>query len=191
MKKLDAIKDGEGNIIISEDSFEFLLACLDNQKFVGELPKNGDSIAEGEESYNATQLAIQNSIDEYNKECRKILHQNYVFTTESDGYFLVKKYKHQDNITPWSGKDVGKIYEIFKDTKRIYQKEIEEKGTLSLFEDDKEKSVGPPENEPWYFERPLRYDGDYLTVSEVYPNNRPWTEEEIKKIQFHFNHQNF
>ena len=36
MVKLEARKEN-GNIIISEDSFEHLLSCLDNQKFVGEL----------------------------------------------------------------------------------------------------------------------------------------------------------
>ena len=39
--KLEAKKDGKGNVVISEDSFEMVLACLDNQKFVGEQPQNG------------------------------------------------------------------------------------------------------------------------------------------------------
>ncbi len=30
MIKIDAKKDGKGNIIITEDSFEMLLACIDN-----------------------------------------------------------------------------------------------------------------------------------------------------------------
>lgn len=38
--KVDAIKDGQGNVVISEDSFEMLLNCLDNQKFIGELSEN-------------------------------------------------------------------------------------------------------------------------------------------------------
>lgn len=81
--KIEAIKDGNGNIIITENSFEMLLSCLDNS---------------------------------YNIECRKILNQKYIIDTVEDGYFLIKRYEHQDKITPWSGNDVGLVYELFKDT---------------------------------------------------------------------------
>jgi len=37
MIKIEAKKDGKGNIIITEDSFEMLLACIDNQKFINNL----------------------------------------------------------------------------------------------------------------------------------------------------------
>lgn len=30
--KINAIKNGNGNILITEDSFEMLLSCLDKQK---------------------------------------------------------------------------------------------------------------------------------------------------------------
>ena len=114
--EVNAIKDGNGNVVISEDSFEMLLACLDNQKFVGESPQNGDSLSVGEDNYWKGQEDIQNTIDSYNTECRKILHQKYIFETKNDGYYLTKKYEHQNDITPWSGEDVELVMEIFKNT---------------------------------------------------------------------------
>jgi len=74
MVKLEAKKDGKGQIIISEDSFEHLLSCLDNQKFVGEPPQNGDSIDVGEREYNRVQREIQDAIDDFNRQCRSLLH---------------------------------------------------------------------------------------------------------------------
>jgi len=74
MVKLEAKKDGQGNIVISEDSFEHLLNCLDNQKFVGELPINGDSMAVGVEEYYSVQEQIQDAIDDFNRQCRALLH---------------------------------------------------------------------------------------------------------------------
>ncbi len=74
MMKLKMHKDGKGNIVISEDSFEMILACLDNQKFINETPQNGDSIVVGKSKYNKAQKDIQNAIDFYNRECRKVLH---------------------------------------------------------------------------------------------------------------------
>jgi len=73
MVQLEATKK-DGNIIISEDSFEHLLACLDNQKFVGEPPQNGDSLSVGYDEYYRVQNEIQHAIDNFNKQCRKLLH---------------------------------------------------------------------------------------------------------------------
>ncbi len=73
MVKLEATKK-DGYIIIAEHSFEHLLACLDNQKFVGEAPPNGDALAMGEEAYNETQREIQEAIDNFNRQCRVLLH---------------------------------------------------------------------------------------------------------------------
>ncbi len=73
MVKLEAIKK-DGCIIIAEHSFEHLLACLDNQKFVGELPINGDSVSVGKEEYYRVQNEIQEAIDDFNVQCRKLLH---------------------------------------------------------------------------------------------------------------------
>jgi hypothetical protein len=75
MVKLEAKIDGD-NVIISQDSFEHLLNCLDNQKFVGEPPQNGDSIAEGEEGYNFVQKEIQAAIDDFNRQCRALLNEH-------------------------------------------------------------------------------------------------------------------
>ena len=71
--KLNAYKDGKGNVIISEQCFDFLLSCLDNQKFVGELPQNSDSFSIGISEYIKTQKEIQDVIDDFNIQCRKIL----------------------------------------------------------------------------------------------------------------------
>lgn len=73
MVKLDARKEGN-YIIIHKDSFEYLLACLDNQKFVHEAPPNGDALVIGPEKYKATQENIQKIIDNFNRQCRSILH---------------------------------------------------------------------------------------------------------------------
>lgn len=157
MVEVNAIKDGNGNIIITENSFEMLLACLDNQKFVDEAPQNGDSISIGKDEYYKVQDNIQKFIDDYNRECRNILHQKYVFDTEEDGYFLTKRYELQDNILPWSSDDVNKIFEALK------------------------------VNNDWSIERSLRHDYDYLTISEDGIKNRYWTQDEIVKINKLFN----
>jgi hypothetical protein len=195
--KIEAKKDGKGNIVISEDSFEMILACLDNQKFVGEQPQNGDSLSVGEDNYWKGQEDIQNTIDHYNRECRKILHQKYVLRTECDGYFLAKKYEHQTEDAEWTGEDVGLVYELFKDTRIIYN---ETRDLLPL--DGSEKIIEgtepigktkdgwiavKPEPTPWLIERPLRYDYQYLTISEDGKTNRTWKQDEINKIQELFN----
>ena len=197
--KVEAIKDGKGNVVITEDSFEMLLSCLDNQKYVGEAPQNGDSISVGKDEYYKTQKDIQDVIDFYNRECRKILHQKYIFNTEESGYFLTKKYEHQEKITPWTGEDVGLVYELFKDTRIIY-KETRELLPLDGSEEIKEGStpIGKTkdgwiaveqEPRPWLIERALRYDGDYLTISEDGSKNRPWKQDEIRKIINIFNNK--
>ena len=175
MMKLEAIKNGKSEIVITEDSFEFLLSCLDNQKFIQSAPQN------------------QIVIDNYNDECRKILHQKYVFETCEDDYFLFKRYMYQDCITPWSSDDVGKVYELYKDTKIIYKKP---KKLFSIVDDDNDddepmavdpkKAVGP-EDSPWLIERSIRHDNEYLTISEDGIKNRPWKKYEIEKINKLFN----
>lgn len=192
MMKIEAKKDGKGNIVISEDSFEMVLACLDNQKFVGEQPQNGDSLSVGEDEYWKGQQDIQNTIDHYNRECRKILHQKYILRTESDGYFLAKKYEHQTEDTEWTGEDIGLVYELFKDTRIIYEKpekllpldgseEIME-GTKPIGKTEDGWMVVEPKPTPWLIERTLRYDYEYLTISEDGKTNRPWKQDEIDKI---------
>lgn len=190
--KIEAKKDGKGNIVISEDSFEMILACLDNQKFIGEQPQNGDSISVDVDKYWKGQQDIQNAIDHYNRESRKILHQKYVLRTEFDGYFLAKKYEHQTDDTEWTGEDVGLVYELFKHTRIIYNETInllkldgsEEimEGTEPIGKTKDGWIAVKPEPTPWLIERPLRYDYQYLTISEDGKTNRPWKQEEIEKI---------
>jgi len=195
--KLEAKKDGNGNIVISEGSFEMLLACLDNQKFVGESPQNGDSLSDGEDSYWKGQSDIQNTIDNYNRECRKILHQKYILRTEYDGYYLAKRYEHQTEDTEWSGNDVGLVHELFKDTRIIYNEtkdllpldgsELIKEGTEPIGKTKDGWLAVEPEPRPWLIETPLRYDYRYLTISEDGFRNRPWTQDEIDKISRIFN----
>ncbi len=194
--KIEAKKDGEGNIIISEDSFEMLLICLDNQKFVYEPPQNGDSVSVGKDDYFRVQRDIQDSINQYNRSCRNILHQKYIFEVTHNGLSLFKKYEHQDEITPWSGKDVGLVYTLFQDTKINYKKPSNLKPITDEYIKGGDTPLGVDENgwihveakdKPWLIERPLRYDGNYLTISEDGSNNRPWKEEEIEQIQKLFN----
>lgn len=138
MNKINVKKDGKGNIIISEDSFEMILSCLDNQKSVGESPQNLDSKGKDQ---------IQDDIN-YNIECRKILHQKYVLRTKSDGYYLIKRYEFQNEDIEWTSKDVKLIYELFK------QKEIKKETLLierSLFSDYIYLTISEDgqKNRPW------------------------------------------
>ena len=199
MMKIEAKRDGKGNIIISEDSFEMILACLDNQKFVGESPQNGDSISVGEDKYWKGQKDIQDAIDYYNKEYRKILHQKYVFKTTEGGYFLSKRYQHQNEYTEWNTNDVSLVCSLFKDTVIQYEEtrdllpldgteEIME-GTSPIGKTKDGWIVVEPEPTPWLIERPLTYDYHYLTISEDGKTNRPWKQEEIEQINELFNNR--
>jgi len=192
MKELKIKKDGKGNIIISEDSFEMILNCLDNQKFIGEPPQNGDSLSISSEEYWSGQREMQDAVDHYNRECRKMLHQRYILRTESDGYFLAKRYEHQNEDTEWCGKDVGLVYELFKDTVIVYNKpenllpldgsEAIKEGTNPIGKTEDGWIVEESKPTPWLIERPLSYDYVYLTISEDGFNNRPWKQEEIGLI---------
>ena len=197
MVKIEAKKDGKGNIVISEDSFEMVLVCLDYQKFIGEQPQDVDSRFVGEDKYQKGQGGIQNAIDHYNRECRKILHQKYLIRTESDGYLLAKKYEHQTVDTEWNDLDVALVHELFRDTRIVYKEtrnlsrldgseEIME-GTEPIGKTEDGWIVIEPGPTPWLIERPLGYDYRYLTISEDGKRNRPWKQDEINKIQELFN----
>ena len=62
MVNLDGHLDGD-NVVISQDSFEHILNCLANQKYIGELPQNGDSLSEGMHEYYKVQQENQQAID--------------------------------------------------------------------------------------------------------------------------------
>ena len=68
MVTLDAKKEG-GRISISEASFEHLLSCLDNQKFLHDINADATTC-----NYKEVQWQNQEAIDDFNKQCRAVLH---------------------------------------------------------------------------------------------------------------------
>ncbi len=162
---LNIIKDGRGNIIISEGSFGTILSAL-----------NKENIRE---------------------ELKEILNQKYLFNTTDDGYYLSKKYEHQEGFIEWTGDDVALVYKLFKDTVLNYELPtnlIPLDGTECIKGDSEPIGktedgwiVCKPEPSPWLIERPIRYDGEYLSISENGKKNRPWKVEEIKEIEKLFN----
>jgi hypothetical protein len=68
--KLDAFREN-GRISISENSFEHLLSCLDNQKFINDI--NADGLTE---DYKLIQKQSQEAIDDFNRQCRVFLHDS-------------------------------------------------------------------------------------------------------------------
>jgi len=69
MVELEAKKEGSV-ILISEDSFEHLLSCLDNQKFINDI--NADALTG---DYKKTQEQNQAAIDDFNRQCRELLNK--------------------------------------------------------------------------------------------------------------------
>ena len=166
--------------MISEKSFNLLLDCLGDQKFIDD------------------PAAIpQEKIDEYYQNCRNILNQKYVFELTEEGYFLSKRYELQSENTEWSGEDVDLVHELFKDTVMDYEEPTD---LLPLDDDDIIMSGTNPigktkegwivvkaEPRPWLIERAIRYDNEYLTISEDGKLNRPWKKEEVEEIYMLFN----
>ncbi len=77
MVKLKA-KKVDGNVVISEGSFEHLLNCLDNQKFVDSAPCCGDEIdmaINDPVGYKQVKVDMQSAIDDFGRQCRKVLHE--------------------------------------------------------------------------------------------------------------------
>ena len=179
-----AIKDGIGNIIITENFFKILLTCLEKQKSMCESPKNS---FDG----NHREL-IQKNIDVYHKACLKILNQKYVLNTADDGYYLFKYYDSQQDLTHWSDKDVDVVNELFKGTRIKFEKPKSlkpipkgtpiKKGTTPLGMDERGFLVCEQKDRPWLIERPLQFSGEYLTISEDGKKNRPWKFNEIEGI---------
>lgn len=64
---LDAMRQ-DGKIIISTDSFEHLLNCLDNQRFIDSRNANSATC-----DANKVQKVNQAAIDDFNRQCRAIL----------------------------------------------------------------------------------------------------------------------
>lgn len=76
--KLDATKK-DGFIVISEDSFEHLLNCLDNQKFIREINADATTC-----DYKKVQQKNQDAIDDFNWKCRKLLNDGIKRSDEKD-----------------------------------------------------------------------------------------------------------
>lgn len=182
-----ALKDGKGNIIMPDDSFDLLLSCLSNQKNLYTTLNDINIDVKNK---------IQNRIEDIKKQSQKILQQKYVFSLSEGDYYLSKRYEYQNDDTEWSGKDVGLVYELFKDTRIVYEKRedlLPLDGSEKIKEGDEpigktadEWIAVEPEPRPWLIERPLMYDGQYLTISEDGFKNRPWKQEEVEQIKLLF-----
>ena len=69
MVKLKAKIKGD-NAVISQDSFEHLLNCLDHQKFIHDV--NADALEC--DDYEKVQKDNQDAIDDFGRQCRVLLH---------------------------------------------------------------------------------------------------------------------
>jgi len=70
MVQLEA-RTTEKEIIISKDSFEHLLNCLDNQKHIKQV--NADALEDmSVEETHGVQDKMQAAIDDFNHQCRKL-----------------------------------------------------------------------------------------------------------------------
>lgn len=63
-------------ITIEEDFFEHLLNCMANQKFIGEVPPNGDAMSLSQTEYKNIQQDHQRVIDETYLRARYLLSKN-------------------------------------------------------------------------------------------------------------------
>lgn len=94
----------DDTITISKSYFEHLLNCLANQKFVEELPTNGDAIETGENEYRNIQKENQDVIDKAWREGMFILSLNSRIDSEVKDdrarylSFVEKNYNDIDNI---------------------------------------------------------------------------------------------
>ncbi len=68
--KLNATKK-DGFVIVSENSFEHLLNCLDNQKFIREINADATTC-----DYKKVQEENQKAIDDFNSQCRRLLNKD-------------------------------------------------------------------------------------------------------------------
>jgi hypothetical protein len=103
----------DDKIIISKGYFEHLLNCLANQKYIEELPPNGDALAEGEENYRNIQEENQMAIDKAWREGMFILSLNHRSKEEYNKIWL--KYcgycGAQNDFSEWPNMSPPKILE--------------------------------------------------------------------------------
>ena len=65
------------NVVISKDSFEYILLCMCSQKFVDELPPNGDAMelaSKNPKKYKNIQKETQKTIDDCWRDAMDLLH---------------------------------------------------------------------------------------------------------------------
>lgn len=114
MKKIEAYKNEYGDIVVSRDSFEMLLSCLDNQKFINNPVLNGDYLSTSKEDRYKTQREMQETIDFYNTSFRDILHDQYEVSVDKNQRSLRKKFaKTSQSYLPWTSFDLDKIQKHF------------------------------------------------------------------------------
>jgi len=77
MVRLDAFKEN-GNIVITEDCFEHLLNCLDNQKYI---------------DYETSKMQVH--IDNFNRQCRKFWYSEDNSTGSFKKKIKLKQLKQQ------------------------------------------------------------------------------------------------
>ena len=104
MVKLNAYKDGKGNVIITEDSFDYLLNCLDNQKFIYEFSCIKNTIQEEN----------QEIIDNFNTQCREVQYAKIEVVPSKNHWLLRKRFKNSDVDVMWQLEDVYKIIDILE-----------------------------------------------------------------------------
>lgn len=66
------------NVVISKDSFEYILLCMCSQKFVNELPTNGDTMdlkLNHPKKFKSMQKEMQDTIDDCYRDAMNILHK--------------------------------------------------------------------------------------------------------------------
>lgn len=69
--KMEAWLIDNSILVVKKDSFEHLLNCLDNQKFIHDV--NADGMSEGEEKVKSKQAEMQSYIDDFNRQGRELL----------------------------------------------------------------------------------------------------------------------
>jgi hypothetical protein len=101
-------------------------------------------MAEYSEKYQMAQNAIQKAIDDFNRQCRKVLHQKQIVNVSDDGFWLTRRYEHQEELTPWDDKSVLSIKEALEDTEHLISR--------VAFRSEEELSIMSPERDkcrPW------------------------------------------
>ena len=160
-------KDGKGNIIIDEKSFEELVLNYNEvnleyyhkilyQKYSFYTEEDGYFLVK---KYEHQKDTIEWSVDDVDK-VRELFKDT----------LIIREPINLEELTPIVDSDQIKY------------------GSEPLGIDKNGWMICEPEPEPWLIERSLRTDFMCLTISEDGKKNRPWKEHEIKMIEESFNH---